>query len=168
MSLRTSMALVLSDPKSVVFNLLCVVDKIVVNQLCLFSFSFFLSFFFLFNDTMIAALCFKSERFNESIAKSFHDSGPSIYIFLDDLQSQTGIYLNNDRRWKIAQEKKLSLLVLPLEYRNHRETLIVTEASTSFQSPLPVRDFQSLSTSSVLTTMFRSVNANCLNELWSL
>ena len=44
-----------------------------------------------FNDAMIAALCSKSKRFNESMAKWFHGSGSSMYIFLDDLPSQTGV-----------------------------------------------------------------------------
>ena len=56
-----------------------------------FSFSFF-------NDAMIAALCSKSERFNESVTKWFHDSGSSMYIFLDDPPNETGVCLNNDRR----------------------------------------------------------------------
>ena len=73
---------------------------------------------------MIAALCCKSQRFNESMATWFHDSGPPTHILLDDLPSQTGIYPNNGRRWKIAQ-KQVSLFVLqykgislPLEYQN--------------------------------------------------
>ena len=60
---------------------------------------------------MMAALCTKSERFNESMAKWFHDSGSSVYIFLDDLPSQTGVCLHNARQCKIAK-KKLSLFVL--------------------------------------------------------
>ena len=47
---------------------------------------------------MIDALCSKSERFNESMAKWFLDSGSSMYIFLDDLPIQTGVCLNNGRR----------------------------------------------------------------------
>ena len=69
-------------------------DKIVVNQLRLFFFSFFLSL----NDAMIAAFCSKSEQFNESMAEWFHDSGSPMYIFLDDLPNQTGACLNNGRR----------------------------------------------------------------------
>ena len=46
------------------------------------------SFFFFFNDTIIATLCPKSKRFNESMAMWFHESGSSIYIFLDDLPCQ--------------------------------------------------------------------------------
>ena len=95
---------------------------------------------------MIAVLCSKSERFNESIAKGFHDSGSSMYIFLDDLPSQTGACLNNGRLWKIAQ-KQLSLHVLqhkrislPLEYRNHWDAMTVTVASM-FQRTLSIRDF---------------------------
>ena len=53
---------------------------------------------FFFNDAMIAVFCSKSERFNESLAKWFHNPGSSKYIFLDDLPSQTGVYLNNGRR----------------------------------------------------------------------
>ena len=60
---------------------------------------------------MIAALCSKSERINESMAKSLYGSGSSMYILSDDLASLTGIHLNNGRRWKIAQ-KHVSLLVL--------------------------------------------------------
>ena len=95
---------------------------------------------------MIAAICSKSERFNESMAQWFYDSGSSIYIFLDNLPSQTGICLNNGRWWKITQ-KQLGLLVLqykgimlPLEYWTHWEALIVAEVSLSEQ-PLPIQDF---------------------------
>ena len=70
-----------------------------------------------------------------------------MYIFLDDLLSQTGVCLKNDRRWKIAQ-KQISVLVLQYEeisprseYRDHWEALIVAEASMS-QWPLSIRDFR--------------------------
>ena len=49
-------------------NLLCVLDDKIVNQL---------RPLFFFNDAMIAALCSKSKRFNESMAKWFHGSGSS-------------------------------------------------------------------------------------------
>ena len=46
---------------------------------------------------MTNELCSKSEWFNDlanvSMPKWFHDSGSSMYIFLDDLQSQTGVCL---------------------------------------------------------------------------
>ena len=51
------------------------------------------------------------ERFNESMAKWFQDSGSSMYILLYDLQSLTGVYLNTGRRQKIAQ-KQVRLLLL--------------------------------------------------------
>ena len=118
-------------------------DKIVVNQLRLFLNLFFYSF----NDVMIAAVCSKSERFNESIAKWLHDSGSSMHMFLGYLSSQTEVCLNNGRRWKTAQER-VSLLVLqrkgislPLKDRNHREALIAAAASMS-QWPLSIRDFR--------------------------
>ena len=111
-------------------------DKIAVDQLCHF-------FFFL----MIATLCSKSEWSSESVAKWFHDFGSSMYIFLDSLPSQTRLYLNNGRWWKIAQ-KQVSLLVLqyerislPLEYWNHWEALIVAEVSVS-QWSLSIQDFR--------------------------
>ena len=57
-----------------------------------------MSFFLSVKDAMIAALCSKSKLCNESMAKWFHDSGSSMYIFLDDLPSKTGVCLNNGRR----------------------------------------------------------------------
>ena len=86
----------------------------------------------------------KSKRFNESMAKWFHDSGSSMYIFWDDLPSQTGVCLNNGRRWQIAH-KQVSLLVLLYkgiisQYRNHWEALTVAEVWMS-QWPLSIRDF---------------------------
>ena len=115
--------------------------KIVVNLLCHFFFFFLVDNF---NDAMIAALCSKSKRFNQWMAKWFHNSGSSTYTFLDDLQSQSVVCLNNGRRWKIAQ-KQVSLLVLQYkgilsEYRNHREAMTVAEA-LMFQWPLSIRDF---------------------------
>ena len=112
-------------------------DDKIVNQLRNF-------FFFFFSGVMFAALCSKSKRFNEPTAKWFHDSGSSMYIFWDDLPSQTGVCLNNGRRWKIYQ-KQVSLLVLlyngiTSEYRNHWETLTEAEPSMS-QWPLSIRDF---------------------------
>ena len=49
-------------------------------------------------DAMFDALCSKIERFSESMAKLFNDSGSSMYIFLDNLPSQTGVCLNNRRK----------------------------------------------------------------------
>ena len=63
-------------------------DKIVVSQIRLFSLFFF--FFFVFNDAMIAAVCSKTKRFNES--------GSSMYIFVGDFSSQTEVCLNNGNR----------------------------------------------------------------------
>ena len=81
---------------------------------------------------------------NESMAKWFHDSGSSMYIFLDDLPSQTGVCLNNGRRWKTAQ-KQVSLIVpqykgVVSEYRNLWKALTVAEVSKS-QWPLSTWDF---------------------------
>ena len=59
---------------------------------------------------MIAAFCSKSMRFNESVAKWFHDSGSSMYIFWDG-PPMPDWSLNNGRRRKIAQ-KQVSLLLL--------------------------------------------------------
>ena len=64
----------------------------------LFYFTLFYLFIFFFHDAKVATLCSKSERFHESMAKWFHDSGSSMYIFLDDLPSQTAVCLNNGRR----------------------------------------------------------------------
>ena len=75
-----------------------------------FFFSLSFSFFF-FCDAMIVALCSKSERFDESMGKWFHDSDSSMDILLDDLPSQTGVCLNNGRRRQIAQKQEI-LLVL--------------------------------------------------------
>ena len=90
------------------------------------------------------------------MAKRFRDSGSPLYKLLDDLPSQTGVCLNNGRRWKIA-EKQVSLFVLqykgislPLECQNHWEALIVEEASLS-QCVLSIRDFSlSLSMTAML------------------
>ena len=58
---------------------------------------FFVVFFLFLNDAIIVGLCSKSDRFNESEAKWFHESGSSMFIFLDDLPNQTGVCLNNGR-----------------------------------------------------------------------
>ena len=53
---------------------------------------------------MIATLRSKRQRFNESMAKWVHNSGSSIYIFLDDIPSQTGLCLNNGKAMKKSSE----------------------------------------------------------------
>ena len=57
---------------------------------------------------MIAALCSKSERFNELTAKWFHDSGSSLYIFLNDLPSETEVCLNDGRQCNVKKKRKKS------------------------------------------------------------
>ena len=121
-------------------------DKIVVNQLRHF-------FFFFYNDAMIAALCSKSKRFTESVAKWFHDSGSSMYIFLDDLPSQTGVCLNNGKRWKIAQ-KQVSLLVLQYQNTEITEKHWLQPRHQCLNDPFPFEISMSLSMSSMSTTIF--------------
>ena len=103
----------------------------------------------------------------------FHHSGSSMYIFLDDLPSQTGVCLNNGRRWNIAQ-KQVSLLVLqyegisrPLENIKITERHWLQPMRQCLYDPFLFEISVSLSTSSMLTTMFCCVNPNCLNRLWS-
>ena len=106
--------------------------------------------FSLKKDVMIKpALCFKSMQFNQSMAKWFHHSRWSVYVFWDDLWSQTGFCLKNVRRWKIAQNqwsllvlqlKGIQSISLTLEYQNNWEELTEAEAPMS-QWPLPIQNF---------------------------
>ena len=93
---------------------------------------------------MIAALCSKCERVNEPMAKWFRDSGSSIYIFLDDLPSQTGVCLKKWQAMKNSSETSqfacaaVKEIGLPLANQNHWEALTVAEASRDFHVSLHV------------------------------
>ena len=111
-------------------------DDKIVNQL---------RHFFPFNDAMFAALCSKIKDLIKKWLNGF-----MILVHLCWTTSQAKrVYLNNGRRWKIAQ-KQVSVLVqqykkisLPLECQSHWEALIVAEASMS-QWPLSIQDFCAL------------------------